>query len=165
MDKRCGCPIKSGAAIYALMSTRPTLGERRQHRCNAKDGSGDDLSIRGRGCRHHGCPGPKNANASGSRRRMRRGLPDPLLIVSNGTPGLPRDRGMLPALGASALSRPRAAQPAEQDARGSVAGVQGARCCLLPGRLAGARPMLRDDIAAAVRLNIPCQRHSFSGSF
>jgi hypothetical protein len=41
-----------------------------KHRGNAKDCSGDDLSIRGRGCRHHGCSGPKNANASGSRRRM-----------------------------------------------------------------------------------------------
>jgi hypothetical protein len=42
----------------------------RKHRGNAKGCSGDDLSIRGRGCCHHGCPGPKNANASGSRRRM-----------------------------------------------------------------------------------------------
>src|SRR5262249_3691887 len=41
-----------------------------KHRCNAKDCSGDDLSIRGRGCRHHRCPSPKNANASGSRRRI-----------------------------------------------------------------------------------------------
>ena len=28
------------------------------------------LSIRGRGCHQHGCPGPKYANACGSRRRM-----------------------------------------------------------------------------------------------
>jgi len=40
------------------------------HVCDPKDGSGDDLSIRGRGCHHHGCPGPKYANACGSRRRM-----------------------------------------------------------------------------------------------
>src|SRR5262249_8889594 len=45
-----------------------------KHSGNAKDCSGDDLSIRGRGCRHHGCPSPKNANASGSRRRMARPL-------------------------------------------------------------------------------------------
>ena len=31
---------------------------------------GDELSIRWRGCRHQGCPSPKNAHASGSRRRM-----------------------------------------------------------------------------------------------
>src|SRR5262245_45584501 len=37
---------------------------------NAQDGPSDHLSIRGRGCHHHGCPGPKYANASGSRRRM-----------------------------------------------------------------------------------------------
>src|SRR5262249_17586756 len=37
-------------------------------------------SIRGRGCRHHGCPGPKNANASGSRRRVTPlGRSDPVL--------------------------------------------------------------------------------------
>src|SRR5215472_5649015 len=52
----------------------------------------------------------------------------------------PRDRGMLPALGAATLSRPQAAQSAEQGAGGAMAGVQGARHCLLPGRLAGARP-------------------------
>src|SRR5215471_12608860 len=67
----------------------------------------------------------------------------------------PRDRGMLPALGASALSRPQAAQPAEQDARGSVAGVQGARQCLLPGRLAVLAHMLRDDIAATYGAAMP----------
>src|SRR6266513_2822347 len=44
----------------------------------------------------------------------------------------PRDRGMLPALGAATLSRPQAAQSAEQGAGGSMAGVQGASHCLLP---------------------------------
>jgi hypothetical protein len=36
-----------------------------------------------------------------------------------------------------------------------VAGVQGARHCLLPGRLAGARPHLRDDTTYA----LPCRPH------
>jgi len=40
------------------------------HPSNAKDGSSDHLSIRGRRCHRHGCHGPKYANASGSRRRM-----------------------------------------------------------------------------------------------
>src|SRR5438093_3456975 len=52
----------------------------------------------------------------------------------------PRDRGMLPALTASALPGPQAPQPAEQGPRGPVAGVQGAHRRLLSGRLAGARP-------------------------
>src|SRR5262249_20577622 len=42
-------------------------------------------------------------------------------------------------LGAAALPPPQASQSAEQGAGGSMAGVQGARHCLLPGRLAGAR--------------------------
>ena len=49
------------------------------------------------------------------------------------------ERGKLPAPGTT-LSRPRAAQSAEQGAERSMAGVQGARHCLLPRRLAGARP-------------------------
>jgi putative transposase len=67
----------------------------------------------------------------------RRGLPDPLLVVSDGAPGLIR---AIEECGAPALPSPQAAQPAEQGARGSVAGVQDARPCLLPGRLASARP-------------------------
>ena len=40
------------------------------HVCVPKDGPGYHLSIRGWGHHYRGCPGPKNANAYGSRRRM-----------------------------------------------------------------------------------------------
>jgi hypothetical protein len=67
----------------------------------------------------------------------------------------PRDRGMLPALGAAALSRPQAAQSEEQNAGGSMAGVQDARHCLLPGRSPALARMLRDDIAATYGTALP----------
>src|SRR5262249_51838673 len=57
-------------------------------------------------------PAPGRLARSVAGRLRRRAWPDP------------HDRGMLPALGAPALPRPQAAQPAEQDARGSVAGVR-----------------------------------------
>jgi Transposase, Mutator family len=44
----------------------------------------------------------------------------------------PRDRGVLPALGTPALSRVQDAQPAEQGARDSLAGVQGAFSLMRP---------------------------------
>jgi len=40
------------------------------HVCDPKDGPGYHLSIRGWGHHYRGCPGPKYANAFGSRRRM-----------------------------------------------------------------------------------------------
>jgi hypothetical protein len=40
------------------------------HASNPEDGPSDHLGIRGRGCHHYGCGGPKYANAYGSRRRM-----------------------------------------------------------------------------------------------
>jgi len=94
----------------------------------------------------HLAPGTKEDTASCReffQDLRRRGLPDPLLVVSDGAPGLIRaiEECFPRALGASALSRPQAAQPAEQGARRPVAGVQGARHRLLPGRLAGARPL------------------------
>src|SRR5262249_40758670 len=49
------------------------------HPGNTQDGPGDYPS-RGRECRHHECPDPKYANASGSRRRMTPvSRPDPVL--------------------------------------------------------------------------------------
>jgi len=41
-----------------------------EHFSDTENRPGNHLSICGRGCHHHGCPGPKNANACGSRRRM-----------------------------------------------------------------------------------------------
>jgi len=65
-------PMLPSAAQQFLLEVASSLVSPRvdSHVCDPKDCSGDDLSIRGRGCRHHGCPGPKNDNASGSRRRM-----------------------------------------------------------------------------------------------
>jgi hypothetical protein len=53
-------------ALQALLNNTTTtdparLARRDTELAKPKDCSGDDLSIRGRGCRHHGCPGPKNA--------------------------------------------------------------------------------------------------------
>src|SRR5262249_31067112 len=60
--------LQSQARWRAAVSS--SVSSSSKHRCTAKDCSGDDLSIRGRGCRHHRCPSPKNANASRSRRRI-----------------------------------------------------------------------------------------------
>ena len=57
----------------------------------------------------HLAPGSKEDTASCReffQDMRRRGLPDPLLVISDGAPGLIRaNRGMLPALGAATLSR------------------------------------------------------------
>jgi hypothetical protein len=51
-----------------------------KQRSNAEHCPSDNLSVRGQWCHYHGCPGPKCANASGSRRRMTPlGRSDPVL--------------------------------------------------------------------------------------
>lgn len=78
-----------------------------------------------------------------------RGLGDPLLVVSDGAPGVIKaietpDRGpgqaLLSPLGPPALPRAPHAQPRRQGARGPVARDQGAHPGLLPGPEPGDRP-------------------------
>jgi putative transposase len=70
-----------------------------------------------------------------------RGLGDPLLVVSDGAPGIIRAiEEWLSALGAPALPGASDAQPRGQGPDRSVAGIEGAGNRLLSGALAGDRP-------------------------
>ena len=86
----------------------------------------------------HLAPGTKEDTASCQeffRDMRRRGLPDPLLVVSDGAPGM--IRGVLPAVAAPTLPGTQDAQSGEQAAGRPLARVQGPRRGLLSGRLAG----------------------------
>ena len=89
----------------------------------------------------HLAPGTKEDTASCReffQDMRRRGLPDPLLVVSDAAPGIIRAiEECLPRSFAPALLGAQDAQPAKQSARGRLAGVQGPRCGVLPGGLAG----------------------------
>jgi putative transposase len=92
----------------------------------------------------HLAPGSKEDTASCReffQDLRRRGLPDPLLVVCDGARGLIRAiEECFPRSARQRCLAHKLRNLAEQGARGSVAGVQGARHCLPPGRLAGARP-------------------------
>jgi putative transposase len=73
-----------------------------------------------------------------------RGLGDPLLVVSDGAPGVIRAiRRMLPALGASALPGAPDAQFGGEGSNRSMAGVQNACGGVLPGSVTGDRARSR----------------------
>jgi hypothetical protein len=86
----------------------------------------------------------------------RRGLPDPLLVVSDtGARDHPGDRGMLAALAPPALLSAQDEEPAKQSARGRLAGFKArATACYQAASPALAR-LLRDDIAATYSRNLP----------
>ena len=92
----------------------------------------------------HLAPGTKEDTASCKeffQDMRRRGLPDPLLVASDGAPGMIRAiEECLRALASPALPGAQDEKPAKQGARGRMARVQGARRGLLPGGFSGTGP-------------------------
>jgi len=67
----------------------------------------------------------------------RRGLSDPLLVLTDGAPGLIRAVEVFPAFGTRSLLGPPDAQSPEQGPRRRVAGLSGRSARVLPGAVSG----------------------------
>ena len=117
----------------------------------------------------HLAPGTKEDTASCKeffQDLRRRGLPDPLLVVSDGAARHhSRDRGVPAAHGAPALPGAQDEKPREQGARKRLARVQGSCCRLLPGGLAGAalEGRHRGDLRSGSALGGRLPRRRFRG--